>query len=433
MSTIVKKYQMNYFDPTSNSNKVWIGIAYEDGTFETKWGRIGEGRQLAGKVKSYGSSIWAVNQLEIKRREKLIKGYQDTEVLEQTEVISTVSIKKTTLAVIAKKQIVTDENDKTTHDLISYLAEVNIHNITQNTSIRYNSQTATFSTPLGVLKPDAIHNARTLLAEIKDLNAGDLRGFSRHQKITDYFRLVPKDFGMKVPSIESLLNSGSQIDEQSQILDALESAILTTDSDSEVEKIFECRLSKVPHWTDEGKALFHKIRKLYESTKNQSHKKVSGLKLTRVYEVEIPEMKKRFEALSSRIGNVRDDLWHGTKASNLLSILKQGLIIPPSSSAHCTGRMFGNGIYTSLQSSKALNYATNFWNNSGPNNQKTFMFLCEAALGKTYQPTSFGHNFPRPCSDSTWVEAGTAGVINHECIVYNTGQINLKYLCEFGE
>jgi poly [ADP-ribose] polymerase len=94
--------------------------------------------------------------------------------------------------------------------------------------------------------------------------------------------------------------------------------------------------------------------------------------------------------------------------------------------------MFGNGIYTSLQSTKALNYATDFWNRSGQSNQRTFMFLCEVALGKTYKPRVFKSSFPAKNTDSTWVEPGKSGVLNHECIVYDTSQINLKYLAEFG-
>ena len=142
-------------------------------------------------------------------------------------------------------------------------------------------------------------------------------------------------------------------------------------------------------------------------------------------------MRTAFEQKAAVIGNVRDDLWHGTKASNLLSILKSGLFIPPKSAAQVTGRMFGDGLYFSLQSTKSLNYATNFWNGSGATQQRTFMFLCEAALGKMHKPRSSSESFPHHGTDSTWVEAGSAGVMNHEAIVYQTSQLNLKYLVEF--
>jgi len=154
--------------------------------------------------------------------------------------------------------------------------------------------------------------------------------------------------------------------------------------------------------------------------------------MTRLYEVEIGEMKRCFDRAAANIGNVRSDLWHGTRASNLLSILKHGLVIPPSNAAHCTGRMFGNGIYTSLQSTKALNYATDFWNRSGMRNQRTFMFLCDVALGKVHKPPTFGGGYPARGSNTTWVEPGQGGVMNHECVVYDTSQINLRYLAQFG-
>jgi poly [ADP-ribose] polymerase len=244
---------------------------------------------------------------------------------------------------------------------------------------------------------------------------------------------VPKDFGAKIPPAEELIATEDQYQEEAAILDALESAISTDEPKAQRQKLFECRLVKVPHYTDDGRELFKKTRDLYFSTRNtRHHPAAAGLQMTRLYEVEISEMKRRFDAATAELGNVRNDLWHGTRASNLLSILKHGLVIPPSNAAHCTGRMFGNGIYTSLQSTKALNYATDFWNRSGGKNQRTFMFLCEVALGKVHKPRSYGGSFPAKGTNTTWVEPGQGGVINHECIVYNTSQINLKYLAEFG-
>jgi poly [ADP-ribose] polymerase len=313
--------------------------------------------------------------------------------------------------------------------------EVNIHHITHSTNIKYNAKTGSFSTPLGVLTPDAISTARDLLNELKRLD-----GLKRKQKkkradcVRDYFQLVPKDFGTKIPPVEELIATDEQFQEEAAILDALESAISTDNPAANgKQKLFECRLVKIPHYTDEGKELFRKTRDLYYKTRNtRHHPAAAALQMTRLYEVEIGEMKRRFDTAAGKLGNVRNDLWHGTRASNLLSILKHGLVIPPSNAAHCTGRLFGNGIYTSLQSTKALNYATDFWNRSGSRNQRTFMFLCEVALGKMHKPRTFGGGYPVRGTNSTWVEPGQGGVLNHECIVYDTSQINLRYLAEFG-
>lgn len=428
---VFKKYTLNYFDPDENSNKVWIGTAYDSGLFETQFGRIRDASKLVSKQKKFDSKEKAERELEKKRNEKIRKGYKDTVVLDNEVSISNSGSRN--LSKLAAEQIDGASEDSVTGELIKYLAEVNIHHITHVTSIRYNAANATFSTPLGILTPDAIIEARDLLSEIKTFNQTENANDSvRSKYIRNYFQLVPKDFGMRVPHTNELLATNEQIETEESVLEALESAI-ETNSTQPKQKLFQCRLIKVPHDTDEGKRIFRKIRSLYEKTQNHRHHPATAkLKITRLYEVEIDSMKSRFEVKAKEIGNVRNDLWHGTRASNLLSILKNGLVIPPANATHCTGRMFGNGIYTSLQSTKALNYATNYWNQSGKFNQRTFMFLCEAALGKMYKPNVFSSKYPKNGTDSTWVEAGTANVLNHECIVYDTAQINLKYLAEFG-
>jgi len=432
--TITRQYRMNYFDPTENSNKVWIGIAFSDGSFETQFGRVRDGANLVSNKKKFPNQYSAENELERKRREKLRKGYKDTVVVDNAVATTLEKNKREDLVKIAAEQIDGAASDSVTSELIRYLAEVNIHHITHSTSIKYNTKTGAFSTPLGILTPEAISAARDLLSELRRLD--DLKR-RQHKKravvVTEYFQLVPKDFGVKIPPAETLIATEEQFQEEVAILDALESAISTDTPTTDKPKLFECKLIKVPHYTDEGQKLFREVRDLYFKTRNTKHHPfAAGLQMTRLYEVEIGEMKRNYAATALKLGNVRNDLWHGTRASNLLSILKHGLVIPPSNAAHCTGRMFGNGIYTSLQSTKALNYATSFWNRSGQSNQRTFMFLCEVALGKVNKPRTFGTGYPVRGSSTTWVEPGHGGVLNHECIVYDTSQVNLRYLAEFG-
>lgn len=59
------------------------------------------------------------------------------------------------------------------------------------------------------------------------------------------------------------------------------------------------------------------------------------------------------------------------------------------------------------------------------------MFLCDFAMGKMYKPNDANKAFPVRGYDSTWVDAGTCSVQNHEAIVYSIEQVNLKYLVEF--
>lgn len=432
--SVVRQYQMNYFDPTENSNKVWIGYAYSDGRFETRFGRVRDDANLVSKEKKFATQAAAEAELERKRREKLRKGYRDTVVVDNHVQLTVQKGNQKKLSQIAAEEIDGVSGDRVTNELIKYLAEVNIHHITHSTNITYNAKTGSFSTPLGVLTPEAISNARDLLNEIKRLDGLKRRQHKRRAEcVRDYFQLVPKDFGAKIPPSEELIATEAQFQAEVSILDALESAISTDDASVPRRRMFECRMTVVPHYTDEGRELFRGVRDLYYKTRNaKHHPAAASLQMTRLYEVEIGEMKRRFDSAAATFGNVRNDLWHGTRASNLLSILKHGLLIPPANAAHCTGRMFGNGIYTSLQSTKALNYATDFWNRSGTKGQRTFMFLCDVALGKVHKPKVFTSTFPVRGSNTTWVEPGQGGVLNHECIVYDTSQINLRYLAEFG-
>lgn len=434
VSTVTRQYRMNYFDPGENSNKVWIGMAYSDGKFETRFGRVRDEATLVSKEKKFASQALAEAELERKRREKLRKGYKDTVVLDNHVQVAVQKGKQDKLSQIAAEEIDGAAGDKVTSELIKYLAEINIHHITHSTNIKYNAKTGSFSTPLGVLTPDAISSARDLLNEIKRIDGLKRRQIKKRAEcVRDYFQLVPKDFGVKIPPTEELIATEEQFDEEVSILDALESAISSDVPTAAKKKLFDCRLIKIPHYTDEGREEFRNVRDLYFKTRNtRHHPAVAALQMTRLYEVEIDAMRRSFDATAVSLGNVRSDLWHGTRASNLLSILKHGLVIPPANAAHCTGRMFGNGIYTSLQSTKALNYATDFWNRSGKGCQRTFMFLCDVALGKVNKPKTLGSGYPARGSNTTWVEPGQGGVMNHECIVYDTAQINLRYLAEFG-
>ena len=117
-----------------------------------------------------------------------------------------------------------------------------------------------------------------------------------------------------------------------------------------------------------------------------------------------------------------------------MSILKGGLIIPKSSASHVTGRMFGDGVYFSDQSTKSLNYSQGYWGH-GSRDNNCFMFIADVAMGKYYVPhTSDSRLHDKIKSmgyDSTYAKANQSSVRNNEMIVYNLHQCNLKYLVEF--
>jgi poly [ADP-ribose] polymerase len=403
MAQVLETVKLIYVDVRGNNNKVWQADLRDDGVL-VQWGRVGA--KLQNKLHSNAGR----SKFEILRREKLGKGYEYAQTVDVTTLSSTADLKT-----IALEQIKADDTAK---GLINYLTETNIHDILAGTTLTYQGS-GTFTTPLGAVTPGAIAQARTLLDQ---LASGD---GDRVSLLNQYLRLVPQKLSSRLD--DRLFATPKALQAQTDLLDAL-AAVLPTVTTS--DRVFDCSLEVVPHTTREGRKTFRHVKQMFESSINVNHAS-SSLKLKRVYGINLPALATQFEV---RLGNVQP-LWHGTRSSNLLSILKNGLIIPPASASQCTGRMFGNGLYFSNQSTKSLNYATSYWNRSGSTEQRTFMLLADVALGREYRPKTrtadVGSGKLPKGYDSLWVEPGSCSVMNQEAIVYRTSQCNLRYLCEF--
>jgi poly [ADP-ribose] polymerase len=218
------------------------------------------------------------------------------------------------------------------------------------------------------------------------------------------------------------------LQKQSGILDSLQASLDSLKNNTKNDKQMEEKVFSVVLTELSDAVVYDRIKNMFKATSHQSHS-CSHLKLSEVYEVDITTMRERFEQYGKPIGNIRQ-YWHGTRVANVLSILHKGLIIPPSSASHVCGRMFGDGLYFSDQSTKSLNYSYGYWDGRSKDNN-CFMFLADVAMGKQYTPTNTYERLPRTGFDSTFAQAGKSGVNNNEMIVYNVNQCNLRYLCKF--
>ena len=91
-------------------------------------------------------------------------------------------------------------------------------------------------------------------------------------------------------------------------------------------------------------------------------------------------------------------LWHGSRLTNFVGILSQGLRIAPPE-APVTGYMFGKGVYLADMSSKSANYCC-----TSQANPTGILLLCEAALGDMNEKLSadyYASNLPQG-KHSTW-------------------------------
>jgi len=417
-------------DAGNNNNKFWNISIDSNNVVTTHWGRVGD----SGQSKSFpcGSDSSAESFFRSKCGEKERKGYVPQRVLTDTATVKAVT--SNDLSKVAKAQIKTNSPDLDL--LLEFLVKTNAHNIMSQTSMTYNDTTGLFSTPLGIVTQDAIDDARILLTQIGDMvYKKDYDNPSFLTTLSKYMMIIPQNIGRTKPDPRVLYPSLTAVQAQNTILDSLEGSLQAVLSgaktntpavdNSPAPSVFDVKL----HTVDDGKTI-DRIAKKYQSTLQGIHAS-SRLKVYRVYEVQIGDMSRDFELHGKQLGNVWE-LWHGTRAGNLLSILAKGMIIPPSSSPHVTGRMFGDGLYFSDQSTKSLNYAYGCApGQRGGLESSTFMFLVDVAMGKFYTPTGYGYRLPQQGYDSTFAQAGKSGVMNNEMIVYKRNQANPTFLIEF--
>ncbi len=419
----------------TNNNKVWQYTLYGDGSALTEWGRVGNNLQSKITTEAKALKKWGE---KTNPNNKPDKRYTEVKAVDTggSVSVSSTSVRNAELKSVAQKQI--KSKNPNVAKLVDFLVKVNAHSIMKQSGgkIIYDADSATFKTPLGVIAPDQVAEARDLLVEISDFvgdNDFDNRDFAKTLNL--YLRLIPHDVGMSKITPELVFPNTQTVIAENDLLDGLETSFTNVTTAKPKKKTAKKKKADTPQIFDvqmevvtDSKIVSH-VKHLYQSTRKSMHQS-NNLSVQTVYEIQIKNMKVAFDKYGATLKDIRQ-LWHGTKASNLLSIMRKGLVIPSSSSGHVTGRMYGDGAYFSCISTKALNYATNFWSGGGGATDRTFMFLADVAMGKYHIAGGGWGSYPVSGTDSTWAKGGQSGVINDEMIVYRLDQCNLIYLVEF--
>uniref|UniRef100_A0A8C4QTR1 Poly [ADP-ribose] polymerase n=1 Tax=Eptatretus burgeri TaxID=7764 RepID=A0A8C4QTR1_EPTBU len=132
-------------------------------------------------------------------------------------------------------------------------------------------------------------------------------------------------------------------------------------------RALHCQLNPV----DPSSSEFQIIEKYLKTTHAKTHMAYT-MSIIDLFAVEREGERERF---LSDIGNCML-LWHGSRLSNWIGILSQGLQIAPPE-APITGYMFGKGMYFADMSSKSANYCF-----ATMQNDRGFLLLSEVALGE---------------------------------------------------
>lgn len=407
-----------------NNNKFYELSKLPDGTTLARWGRIGAGAQ--SRIYPGHSSFRS------KRAEKLAKGYVE---FGGDTVASAALVSRKDLAQMVSASLLAP--GVRAAELIDHLIRSNRHAIGAATGGRIAvSDSGAVTTALGPVSLGQVAAARRELAALRS-------GYDR-PAVEKYLTLIPQ----KIANVrETGWVTPRWCREQDDLLDALESAVAmaaTTDDSGNGETAGKIPFRHRMTETARDSATFAEIAALFEKSRNAIHD-ANRLSLHRVWALD-DEQKPAWEVRKSELKHHRT-LWHGTTAGNVLSILRTGLICPPSSSGayNTTGRMFGDGVYFSDQSTKSLNYAIG----RAPGQRATatagspMMFLADVVMGRECRSEAAmsgsslvsrsrtGRDSKGRAYTSLFVRGGHCGVRNNEMVVWNTDQIRLTHLCEF--
>uniref|UniRef100_A0A8C4GG11 Poly [ADP-ribose] polymerase n=1 Tax=Dicentrarchus labrax TaxID=13489 RepID=A0A8C4GG11_DICLA len=303
--------------------------------------------------------------------------------------------------------------------------------------------------PLGKLTSEQIRAGYSALKKIEECLKK--KGSSREllEACNQFYTRIPHDFGLKTPP---MIRSEAELKEKISLLEALSDIqiavkMVQSSNDSDEHPLdrqyrsLQCQLQPLDSATNEYKFL--------QSTHAPTHSDYNMTVLD-IFSVDRGGESNNF---LSQLHN-RTLLWHGSRLSNWVGILSQGLRVAPPE-APVTGYMFGKGIYFADMSSKSANYCF-----ANQNNHVGLLLLCEVALGDCnelldadyeadklppgkHSTKGLGQTGPDPKNavtlDGVTVPMGPGvrtGVGKHnsysllynEFIVYNPAQTRMRYL-----
>jgi poly [ADP-ribose] polymerase 2/3/4 len=220
MANVIEEIRLIMVEAGNNNNKFWTGRLFDNGDVQTLWGRVGysgDDKMFPGAGKSF---------LDKKQREKEKKGYTPLKTVggpASTVVSESKHVGNHELRTIAKSQLIKSSNP-TLDRLIDRLVQANVHRITSSTQIQFNSSTGLFSTPLGIVTPDGITEARNLLVTLnRFVTNRDWSSTPMMRATSDYLRIVPQAVGMRL-NVQALFPDTGAIQKQSDVLDSLEAS-----------------------------------------------------------------------------------------------------------------------------------------------------------------------------------------------------------------
>jgi poly [ADP-ribose] polymerase len=441
---------LNQADLKNNANKYYIIQLLQSDTSGNqffvwnRWGRVGYSGQNALKG-PFGDLNRAKADYEAKLRDKTRGGYIEVQIVYEEENEPKPETPKTTKSAKGKQAKEVKSNlDKRVSDLINLIFDLKSINRTL-AEIGYDSK----KMPLGKLSIATIKQGMEVLKQIETaLNSnrkGDLEGLSSR-----FYSLIPHDFGFQKMS-NFILNNSEKLKGKVEMLESLADMKIATNileastegnPHDEHYKKLNCKLAPL----EKNDPVYKTLETYVKNTHGNTHSYYT-LEVQDIFRVDKSGESEKF------VKNIKNNmlLWHGSRLTNWVGILSQGLRIAPPE-APVSGYMFGKGVYFADMVSKSANYCfTSKDNNTG------ILLLCDVAVGNynekihsDYNASNLpkGKHSTKGCGltappeksyitlEGCKVPIGQGEKVNinggylqyNEYIVYNTNQIRMKFL-----
>ncbi|CEM03092.1 unnamed protein product [Vitrella brassicaformis CCMP3155] len=315
--------------------------------------------------------------------------------------------------------------------------------------------------PLGKLSKSTINMGYKVLTQIEsNIKRPTSQTHTLLRDLTSqFYTIIPHDFGF-ADIRGSTINSLEQVKKKQEMLESLAEIEIAKHVLKEASDIDEhpadihYRSLKTEIRPLEPSDTMHKLIVSYvKKTHGKTHM-MWDLKVQNIFEIARQGEEKRFGKHQNNHNRML--LWHGSRLTNYVGILSQGLRIAPPE-APVSGYMFGKGVYFADMVSKSAQYC---YVPSGGRSNVGVMMLAEVALGDCHElcnadynadrlpagklsTKGLGRSYPDPSGfislpNGVKVPACDAVETNrpdlvlqyNEYIVYSVEQICLRYLLE---
>ncbi|CAN6693718.1 unnamed protein product [Malus baccata var. baccata] len=310
--------------------------------------------------------------------------------------------------------------------------------------------------PLGKLSKSTILKGYNILRRISDVIGSSNRELIE-QLSGEFYTVIPHDFGFKKMR-KFVIDTPQKLKHKLEMVKALGEIEVTTkllkdDTGMQGDPLYSCYRSLHCELTPVGADSheFDMINKYMRNTHAKRHSTYT-VDIVQIFRTSKEGEVERFRKFSGTKNRML--LWHGSRLTNWVGILSQGLRIAPPE-APVTDHMFGKGVYFADMFSKSAKYCR-----ASNGCTSGVLLLCEVALGDMAELLAAKYDADKlPVGklstkgvggtepDSSKVESLDDGVMvplgqqkentshegslrHNEYIVYNVEQIRMRYVVQ---